>query len=557
MGSKRSRSEEVGEEKEAKRNYVPRYMPGKRPRSGSLPKVDYVHPLDPTEELIVDQEWTIPKLNLFIAFTLDNLVEAHRTLFKLFIKLPSRKFHPQYYYKIDQPISINEIKSRDYEYNGGETKFLLDCELIYKNCLSYNDPDSLIVKNAQQVVFFIKNEVLKVKNATKNYLVNEDVKKRLLDILDILLNVTDRKMANILEEGDGSTGDNGSNSNLDDTLKICEPFLELVDKDEYPEYEEVIEHPNSLNLVKSNLEHGYYHKIYDFVTDVNITFQNALIFNDEDTTIYSNASKLLKCFNVLIRKKFFPELESAREKGEITLEYDKIEYKKFVQEVEEEEPILSDDDETNEEYNHMEGLGNGYNRGPLARDYLLGPSRTNANSDSKTDNAEVEKPAIPLKFNILPVIKKHNIELKKEPLYFNLIRKIQVSSSRSLYEQAIRPLKGLYNDMNKITWFEYIFTDGSLSHENSDYSITLPPKQNSVSIISELAYPISEQNPAIVVVNKDRVNPIPVLNGDAFDEKKARYDIKLTEGTNRVIFSIRNNVRNVTETVKFWINVLP
>ena len=559
MAVKRSRSEDPSEEpeqKHSKQNYVPRYTPGKRPRSGTLPKVDYVHPLDPTEELIVDLDWTIPKLNLFIAFTLDNLVEAHKALFKHFIKLPSRKFHPQYYYKIDQPISINEIKSRDYEYSGGETKFLLDCELIYKNCLAYNDPDSLIVKNAKQVVYFIKNEVLKVKNATRNFLVNDDVKTRFIAIFDTLLNVTDKQMAEILAEDDDVKLEAASNNNLDDTLNICQPFLELVDKDEYPEYEEVIRLPNSLNLVKNNLELGYYHKIYDFITDVNLTFQNALVFNDEDTTIYSDALKLMKCFSVLIQRRFFPELETAREKGEITLEYDKIEYKQFVQEEEEEEPILSDDDETNEEYNHIEGLGNGYNRGPMSRDYLLGPSKTSKTADSKVENNEPDKP-LPLKFNILPVIKKHNIEPKTEPVPYKVIEKIQISSSRSFYEQSIRPLKGLYQNSDNITWFEYIFADGALTQTSHEYAITLPPKQNSITVVSQLSSPVSEDSPAVLIANKDKVNPIPVLDGDKFDESKARYDIKLAEGLNTVTFSVRDSENDRLETAKFWISVLP
>lgn len=553
MGFKRSASNERDDQTEesSKKPYVPRYTPGKHPRSDPLPKVDYIHPLDPTEELISDLDWTIPKLNLFIAFTLDNLVDAHKAMFKDFIKLPSRKFHPQYYYKIDQPISINEIKNRDYEYSGGETKFLLDCELIYKNCAAYNDTDTLIVKNSKQVVFYIKNEVLKVKNATRNFLVNEQVKERLLVVLNSLLDSTDKRIAALIEKDGGS----GESSNLDDTLKVCEPFLELVDKSEYPDYYEVIRQPLALNLVKSNLELGYYSKIYDFITDVNLTLQNALVFNDENTTIYSDASKLLKCFNALLQKEFFPELEAAREKGEISLEYDKIEYQQFVEE-EEQEPILSDEeDETNEEYNHIEGLGNGYNRGPLSRDYLLGPKRSQS-SDVKVENDESEKPQI-LKFNILPVLKKHNIEPKLHDT-FTIIDKIQITSSRSFYEQSIRSLQGLYQQSNDITWFEYIFAGSSLSKEQNEYAITLPPLQNSITFIAHLNCKTSAENPVYLLVNKDNVNTTPVLNEDnTFDDAKARYDVRLSEGLNTIEFNIKEDAKNSDETVKFWINVLP
>lgn len=545
--AKRNRSESATEDAdENKKPYVPRYTPGKHPRKDALPKVDYVHPLDPTEELISELDWTIPKLNLFIAFTLDNLVEAHKVMFKDFIKLPSRKFHPQYYYKIDQPISINEIKNRDYEYSGGETKFLLDCELIYKNCSAYNDSDSLIVKNSRQVVFYIKNEVLKVKNATRNFLVSEPVKERLLAILTKLLEITDKKLNCILQEDEADT------SKLDDKLHICEPFVELVDRDEFPDYYEVIQQPLALSLVRSNLELGYYNKIYDFITDVDLVFQNALVFNDPETTIYSDASKLLKCFNKLIQKEFFPDLEAAREKGEISLEYDKIEYQQFIED--EQEPILSDDDEeTNEEYNHMEGLGNGYNRGILSRDYLLGPSKTRS-SDAKAETDESSKPEV-LKFNILPVVKKHNIEPKMRQ-NFNIVDKIQITSSRAFYEQSIRPPKGIYQYDNS-AWFEYIFDGKRMFKDENQYSIMLPPLQNSITLISHLNCKVSAENLPSLMVNKDFANATPVLNGDTLDESKARYDLRLPEGLNLVEFSIRDSEKDDEEKVKFWINVLP
>ena len=75
-----------------------RYVAGKQPRNQSkLPVVDYHKPLDPDSELTLDEDWSIPKFNLFITFTLDNLIESYRAIFKDFIKLPSRKFHPGYF----------------------------------------------------------------------------------------------------------------------------------------------------------------------------------------------------------------------------------------------------------------------------------------------------------------------------------------------------------------------------------------------------------------------------------------------------------------------------
>ena len=88
-----------------------KYLPGKRPRHlDDVESVDYLKPLDPESELFQNNaEWTIPKFNTFVNYALDTLSETYKDIFKDFIKLPSRKFHPQYYYKIENPISINEI----------------------------------------------------------------------------------------------------------------------------------------------------------------------------------------------------------------------------------------------------------------------------------------------------------------------------------------------------------------------------------------------------------------------------------------------------------------
>ncbi|EDO14310.1 hypothetical protein Kpol_160p1, partial [Vanderwaltozyma polyspora DSM 70294] len=299
----------------------PKYPPGKHPRGeNKLPNVDYETPIDADLELYKD-EWTIPKFNLFISFILDNLVETYKSMFKDFIKLPSRKFHPQYYYKIQKPISINEIKSRDYEVPKGSHIFLLDVELLTKNCASYNEADTLIVKNSMQIVNYIRYEVLKAKNIKRNYLLTEDVSSRLLAYVNRLINATDKDI-------DKQLGFVFQNS--DDTMKISTPFLELVDRDELSEYYEIIQRPVALSIIKKNLEVGLYSKIYDLIIDMQLVFENALVFNHSDTLIYQDAKKLLKYFNSLMQNNFFPELQDASERGEIKLEYDKIEFEQYL-----------------------------------------------------------------------------------------------------------------------------------------------------------------------------------------------------------------------------------
>lgn len=391
---------------------VTKYAAGKQPRNGVLPIVEYNQPLYPDSELHKEL-WSIPKFNLFISFTIDFLIESYKTMFKDFIKLPSRKFHPQYYYKVQQPISINEIKSRDYEFPDGPHTFLLDVELLAKNCMSYNETDSLIVKNSLQVVQYIEYEVLKAKNVTRNYLVSEDVKSKLLSYFNRVLTATDKS----IEEEMGVV-----HANADDVMKIGEPFMQLVDKNELPDYYEVIHRPTGLELIKQNLEVGYYSKIYDFIVDTQSAFQNALVFNDPDTLIFQDAKKLLDFFNHIMQQKFFPELQDASERGEIKLEYDKVEYEQYLANGGDEntEGILEDDDVTDFDFNHIEGLGNGYNRAILSEDYLLGPNRAESQAKKPKLSTPIEEPPKILKYNIVNQCKRSsflkNTQWKKFPL---------------------------------------------------------------------------------------------------------------------------------------------
>ncbi|KAJ1906630.1 hypothetical protein LPJ81_001244 [Coemansia sp. IMI 209127] len=70
--------------------------------------------------------------------------------------------------------------------------------------------------------------------------------------------------------------------------RIVEPFEDLPDKDEYPEYFEVIAHPMAFNLVKGRMKTGY--RSFDaFNYDILWIFNNATFFNEAESDIYQSA----------------------------------------------------------------------------------------------------------------------------------------------------------------------------------------------------------------------------------------------------------------------------
>ncbi|SMN17741.1 similar to Saccharomyces cerevisiae YKR008W RSC4 Component of the RSC chromatin remodeling complex [Maudiozyma saulgeensis] len=572
-------------------NESPKYVAGKVARHGANPPIDYSDPLNPDSELYRD-DWSIPRFNLFVTYTLDHLRETYSTIFKDFIKLPSRKFHPQYYYKIDQPISINEIKNRDYEYADGTRNFLLDVELLAKNCASYNEEDSLIVKNSYQMVNYIQFEALKAKNVERNYIINDTIKTRLISLLETLIEATAKKIYDTIPDLKANLQDSEN-----DEFQLSEPFMELVDKEELPEYYEVIHRPNALNIIKTNLENDQYLKIYDFITDVNLVFDNAFVFNSSTALIYQSAKALLEYFT-FISSNMFNELKDLKDRGELTLDIEKNEYEKFLgdRKVDERHVIHEESEDDFDDFNHVEGLGNGYTRNILTEDYLLGPdhvesmrSKFSVSNQTPILNEKINKHVETPKFNILKSLKNESVseQFKKDKKTYELVREVSIFSSKGLYTQGINPMQGSKPSCSQ-NWLEFNFIGKNLNQNENIFTISVDPIQTFLTVVAK----VNNSNlKSALQLNNDTIKPRvenkkhqPTIQQNfnsgslsTQDEKNENFtdsethtenfDIRLNEGLNLLEFScettniengeVENNNVMSKETMKFWINVFP
>lgn len=536
-----------------------KYTPGKHPRTqASLPRVDYESPLDPENELFLE-EWNIPKINNYISYMLDTLIETHKNLVKDFIKLPSRKFHPQYYYKIEKPISINEIKSRDYETNDGNLAFLLDVELIAKNCVSYNEEDTLIVKNSEQVVNLIEAEVLKTKNMNRNYLLNDSLKKRATKYLDLLLDCTDKDIEEAF---------NRPTKGVDSKMKICEPFREMVNKDDLPEYYEIIQNPISLDVIATNITIGKYKQLYDFITDVQLVFLNARVYNDVNTLIYQDATRILHYFNYLINNKLFAELQDATERGELNLELDPVGYEHMINEPSSNTNSLNllDNDDMGETDN-LEGLGNGYNRSIMSEDFLLGPMNDRNESNNNEDEEDDAEAKVP-KYNIIKSLQKDVISsqytMAKKP--FEIIKQIEIFSTLRSFKQAVDPLPGSKPSTNP-DWFQYIFKGNQMSQNENMYSLSLQPIHTQVTMAADTTKSGIKISLVLnrmlvksrkMIINERNLMHLqsevkPDLSGLVGEREE--FDIRLSEGLNMLELRCIDTAQSQEEVVKLWINI--
>jgi E1A/CREB-binding protein len=59
-----------------------------------------------------------------------------------------------------------------------------------------------------------------------------------------------------------------------------------------PDYFEIVKKPMDLGTIQKKVENGQYHAIDDFQTDVNLSFDNAMLYNEDGSVVYDMAKEL-------------------------------------------------------------------------------------------------------------------------------------------------------------------------------------------------------------------------------------------------------------------------
>jgi chromatin structure-remodeling complex subunit RSC1/2 len=73
---------------------------------------------------------------------------------------------------------------------------------------------------------------------------------------------------------------------------LIDVFLELPDKEEYPDYYKVIPQPRCLNQIGDKLAKDEYESCLTAFDDLSLVFLNALFYNEDDSQIAMDADKL-------------------------------------------------------------------------------------------------------------------------------------------------------------------------------------------------------------------------------------------------------------------------
>lgn len=247
-----------------------------------------------------------------------------RHLVTPFVKLPSKKLYPDYYNIITNPITVGEIQKKlnDGKYSLQDTSdFVGDFKLLNENATAYNDPESWIATDSLKIYEFVKEQAdqfsghggvvgtskptkgpkLKIKKPTKTE--DEDTTGEEITV-ESLPEVCKSILNETIEHEFPELG------------VISGPFIEDIDKKEYPDYFKIVEHPTSFNKVVSNIDKkklflpkmSLLENLEVFHNATVMIFTNAQLYNDPSSLIHQDSIKLNEFFD-----EKFDELKSRIE----------------------------------------------------------------------------------------------------------------------------------------------------------------------------------------------------------------------------------------------------
>ncbi|EEC07487.1 polybromo-1, putative [Ixodes scapularis] len=282
-----------------------------------------------------------------------------RCVSSMFQLLPSRVLYPEYYRIISEPVDLKMIATRIQDGSYASLAELeKDLMLLVKNAKTFNEPGSLIYKDAtalKKVIRIKKAEIDQRRNAPGKC--SERIRlsplpsaltcrssRRLqtsqkLSAITAALKYEDADPMEGLgpppapsppaapspavvaaspppSVGDESDNDSGTedpvNSPAWQLLEavrsyqhqgyfLSEPFVKLPSKKLYPDYFREIKQPISLNKIAAKIKTEAYASTMEAVDDLNLLFENAKRYNRPDSKIFKDAVRLQKVMQTKAR----------------------------------------------------------------------------------------------------------------------------------------------------------------------------------------------------------------------------------------------------------------
>ncbi|XP_052070858.1 protein polybromo-1-like isoform X2 [Mytilus californianus] len=261
-------------------------------------------------------------------WTIFNAVKAFRdangqTIYEPFVKLPSRRFYPDYYDEIDRPMSLANIRKKiKYKQYRTLEKIATDLNLVFENAKQYNKEESKIHQDAVllQKVLYDKKKDLDGKDFSVLDDNSVDFEVPCIPKVSRELFEEDSHQSIIKKPGripEAEKKRPGRKPNPDVlrkrlmTLYKCvfdyndnesRPlrfiFMQLPSKKEYPDYYDVITNPIDMSMIEQKIKSNQYPNPDVLLTDFELMFNNARRYNEEGSLVYNDANTLQKALKL-------------------------------------------------------------------------------------------------------------------------------------------------------------------------------------------------------------------------------------------------------------------
>ncbi|XP_054286185.1 protein polybromo-1-like isoform X2 [Macrosteles quadrilineatus] len=260
---------------------------------------------DSDEELVhvTEEDAENPKWQLYLAVKSASNAQGQE-LSEPFWKLPSKRYYPDYYKEIKNPLSLMQIgkklKRGDY---GTVSEVAGDMNIMFENAKKYNRADSRLYKDAVKLQKLMQAKVQELLELDHQYSDSEDdsggdepppktvvtsrgstrcltrgkyldnipLKRRLYSLCKCLIDYT-----------------------CEDGRQPMLMFMEKPSKKLYPDYYKVIDHPIDMLTIESNIKAEKYQCEEEILSDFKLMFDNCKRYNEEGSMIYDDAIKLQK-----------------------------------------------------------------------------------------------------------------------------------------------------------------------------------------------------------------------------------------------------------------------
>lgn len=573
--------------------------------------------------------------------------EDERELAAPFIKLPSKKLYPDYFTIVPNPFTISDIQkkvSRAKYSKTDSSEFVEDFKKISENAALYNDPDSWIVADAEEILDFVNEKLNEEPEEDDDDEVddaaadeeeagnddeeggeedgeddeqdeddeeNEEEARKPAPKLSLKLKKPKGRPLNAEKAERAAAAAAAAAAALESTEELTladlpelttilikavrdhkfpglgllsEPFLDDIDRRDYPDYFKIIQHPTSFNRVLATIKKkGYFspkksmeENLNQFYDDTTLIFSNAQLYNDPSSLIHQDSVKLQEVFEEkfdLLKeraktKKLKLKLKQPAPEEKLTLKIERRgRKKKAVLEVKVEPEAGEEDDDDEGDENAEEEEGSEEN---------------GANLEDDVENGDDSKPILQTEYNTMgkisnqPNPKESFIQLVSLCSSSNTITALQQMAQQGQQQQQQQGFQTLAN-LNKskqlkytlfpshapilnAILFEYKFP--SRGFADSSYTLTLPHDSTSlVSLKISLHQLFAELKKSHLVNNHGFVNSTndedfqcrlflndeevntggEIYEGEKEDDKflNFQYDLKLSQGLNILSFELK------------------